>query len=215
MEYHISLGIKKIIIYDNNDLNDENFSDILQDYMKNNYVEIIDIRGMTSIQIPVYNQCYQKYKYLYDWFGFIDIDEYIYIKNTKNINNYFYHERFTKCELMYNDNNLINYDNRTLNDRFTTPKTFFYQGKSFVRGGLKNLLISTTHIPGINIQYFCNSNGERIYPKNFFGIKFEKKPKAFIKHYYTKTIEEFCNKIIKGHASYSKNTQNISNLLNI
>ena len=34
---------------------------------------------------------------------------------------------------------------------------------------------------------------------------FEREPKAFIKHYYTKTVEEFCNKIKKGHAHFHKN----------
>ena len=63
----------------------------------------------------------------------------------------------------------------------------------------------SSHIPGINIYNFCNSNGEFIYPKNFLGIKFEKNPKAFIKHFYTKTAEEFCDKIKRGHAHYHKN----------
>ncbi len=53
------------------------------------------------------------------------------------------------------------------------------------------------HIAGINVFSFCNSNGELIYPKNFFANDFEKKPKAYIKHFYTKTAEEFCNKINK------------------
>ena len=79
------------------------------------------------------------------------------------------------------------------------------QGKSFVRGYIDNLIIPTTHLQGINIFHFCNSNGELIYPKNFMGNSFEKKPKAYIEHYYTKTVEEFCNKLRKGHAHFHKN----------
>ena len=63
-------------------------------------------------------------------------------------------------------------------------------------------------IPGINIHYFCNSNGNRIYPKNFYNSITEKEPKAFIKHYYTKTAEEFCRKINKGNAHYHKEHPN-------
>jgi len=52
------------------------------------------------------------------------------------------------------------------------------------------------------INNFCNSNGEFIYPNDFMTYKFKKNPKAYIKHYYTKTAEEFCNKITKGNAHF-------------
>ena len=210
LNYYFLLGVKKIIFFDNNDIDNENFKEIIEKYYTNNEVDIIDVRGMTSIQIPIYNYCYQNNYYLYDWIGLIDIDEYLYIKNKQNINSYFYNKRFRKCELVflnwiiYNDNNLIKYDNRTLNERFKNAKKRFIQGKSFVRGGIKNLLIPTSHIPGININYFCNSRGDRIYPKNFFNYKIESNPLAYIKHFYTKTVEEFCTKIIRGDAHYNK-----------
>lgn len=210
IDYYISLGVKKVIIFDNNDINSENFKEIIQKYYTSKKVDIIDVRGMTSIQIPIYNYCYQNNYNLYDWIGLIDIDEFIYIKKKQNINSYFYNKRFRKCELVflnwitYNDNNLIKYDNRTLNERFKNPKKQFIQGKSFVRGGIKNLLIPTSHIPGINVHYFCNSRGDRIYPTNFFNYKIESRPLAYIKHFYTKTVEEFCQKIIRGHAHYHK-----------
>ena len=106
---------------------------------------------------------------------------------------------------MHNDNNLVKYDNRSLRERFTRPSLKSTQGKSFVRGNIDNLIITTTHIPGINIFHFCNSNGELIYPKNFMNNRFERKPKAYIKHYYTKTAEEFCYKLKKGNAHFHKN----------
>ena len=214
LDYYLLLGVKKIIIFDNNDINGENFKEIIQKYYTSEEVDIIDVRGITSIQIPIYNYCYQNNYDLYDWIGLIDIDEYIYIQNKQNINSYFYNKRFRKCELVflnwviYNDNNLIKYENRSLNERFKIPKKHFIQGKSFVRGGIKNLLIPTSHIPGININYFCNSKGYRIYPKNFFNYKIEFKPLAYIKHFYTKTVEEFCKKIIRGHAHYHKDHPN-------
>ena len=62
--------------------------------------------------------------------------------------------------------------------------------------------------PGINIKYFCNSNGKRIFPNDFFYRKFENNSLAYIKHFYTKTAEEFCNKINKGDIHY-----NIDNIL--
>ena len=209
IDYYLLSGVKKIFIYDNNDINGENFKDIIQDdYSKR--VEIIDVRGMTSIQIPIYNYCYKNNYDKFDWIGFIDFDEYLFIKNNSNINSFLSNKRFEKCELVffnwmiYNDNNLIKYDNRTLSKRFKKPKSLHNHGKSFVRGGNNKLLIPSTHIPGINVHSFCNSKGEKIYPKNFINTKKENSPLAYIKHYYTKTVEEFCNKINKGNAHYNK-----------
>jgi hypothetical protein len=210
INYYYLLGVDKIIIYDNNDIEGETINNIIKDYIINQFVEIIDVRGLSSIQIPIYNYCYRKNKDIYDWIGFIDIDEYLYIKNEKNIKNYFFSNRFQKCQtiyfnwIIYNDNNKIKYENKPLNKRFTIQKSFFNQGKSFVRGGLNKLIIPTTMIPGINIHYFCNSNGENIYPINFYNNNFENNPKAFLKHYYTKTAEEFCNKLRKGNAHFNK-----------
>ena len=210
VEYYYSLGINKIIIYDNNDLNGERFEDIIKDFIKNKFVDIIDIRGFSSMQIPIYNYCYQKNKGIYDWIGFLDFDEYLFIKNISNVDYYFYNKTFKKCQLIFfnwlvfNDNDLIKYDNRKLQDRFNTS-TIFFQGKSFVRGGFNDLLIPSTMIPGINIHYFCNSKGNRIYPTSFVPDLKEIEPIAYIRHYYTKTVEEFCLKINKGNAHFHKN----------
>ena len=84
-----SITQKTLKNLNNNDLEGENPENILKDYIKNNLVEIIDVRGLSSIQIPIYNYCYRKYRNLYDWIGFIDIDEYLFIENNQTIKNYF------------------------------------------------------------------------------------------------------------------------------
>ena len=207
-------------MYDNNDIEGETFDNILSDYIKNKFIEIIDVRGLSSIQIPIYNYCYRKNFEIYNWIGFIDLDEYLYIESKETIKNYFFNEIFNKCQtiffnwIIYNDNNLIMYDKRNLLERFTNQTEKVDAGKSFVRGNIKNLIIPSTHIPGINVFNFCNSNGELIYPINFFRNKFEKKPKAFIKHFYTKTAEEFCDKIKRGDAHFHKNHNDYQNNLN-
>ena len=157
VEYYKKIGIDKIFIYDNNDLEGEYFDNILSDYIKNKFVEIINVRGLQSIQIPIYNYCYRKHNNIYDWIGFLDLDEYLYIESNESIKDYFYNKRFIKCQaiffnwIMFGDNELIEYDKRSLLNRFTIPALNDTQGKSFVRGKIKDLIIPTTHIPGINI----------------------------------------------------------------
>ena len=58
VEYYIKLGIKKIIIYDDNEINGEKFEDVLKEYITNGNVEIIDIHGFESAQFPSYMDCY-------------------------------------------------------------------------------------------------------------------------------------------------------------
>lgn len=211
VEYYRLMMFKKIIIFDNNDIQGEKINDILCDYLKNNFIDIIDIRGLSSVQIGVYNYCYKKYNQFFDWLAFFDFDEYLYIKKNLNIENYLYNLRFKKCESIlfnwhiYNDNGLEKYDNRPLNERFKTFKTAAKKAKSIIRGNLSNILFTTVHIGAMNINYFCDSTGKRIFPQNYLDINLKKNCSAYINHFYTKTAEEFCVKLNRGGGQHSKN----------
>ena len=210
IDYYRLIGFDKIIIFDNNDINGEYIDKLLKDYILDNFVKIIDIRGLSSVQIGVYNYCYHKNKKKFDWIGFFDLDEFLYIKKNLNISNYLYNKRFEKCQsilfnwYIYDDNNLVKYDNRTLIERFKRLKYKMDKAKSIIRGNLKNLIISSVHILAININYFCNSRGNRVFPDSFLDIKNISNDLAYIKHFYTKTAEEFCVKINRGGGQNSK-----------
>ena len=70
------------------------------------------------------NDCYKNnYKY-YDWLIFYEIDEYIYLKDIKNIKDFLKQSKFYKCQriqlnwIFHTDNDLLYYDNRSLAERF-------------------------------------------------------------------------------------------------
>ena len=220
IEYYLKLGIKKIIIYDNNEINGENFSDILKEYLINKKVEIIDIHGFESAQLPSYNHCYKTYGNQFDFLLFLDFDEFVIIEDIMDINTYLYNKKFKKCEtiilnwIIYGDNNLVNYDNRTMIERFTKLINKYNRGKSIIRTNIPNLIISSTHIIGINTEYFCDSNGKRIVPKSFYDFEAPNNSQAYIKHFFTKTAEEFCNKIKRGDGHFHKSHPFNINVLN-
>ena len=96
---------------------------------------------------------YEKYKTRCGWFLFFDFDEYLEIffkKNEKlNLKQFLPNQIFSKCEsilfnwLIYTDNELIYYDNRTLVERFTTPNYADRDNKfvkSIVRGNLNKIV---------------------------------------------------------------------------
>ena len=210
IEYYIKLGIKKIILYDNNDIDDERMEEKLKYFIKNNFVEIVDIRGLKSIQIPIYNHCYKKYSDQFDYLSFLDVDEFITM----------YKPKFQSCETillnweMYGDNNLERYDSRIMIKRFTKSNSILERGKSIVRTNIPNLIIVSSMVIGLGVKYFCDSNGNRVFPRSFYNFKIPKNPMALIKHFYTKTAEEFCNKINKGDVQFDINNPSFKHIIN-
>jgi len=74
------LGYNHIFLYDNNDINDEKFEDIIKYEIKNGFVTLINfrgIRGYVNPQIKAYKDCYEKNNNKYEWLSFYDIDEYL------------------------------------------------------------------------------------------------------------------------------------------
>ena len=60
VEYYKKIGVDKIIIYDNNDINGEKFESVLFKYIESKYVEIIDYRGKAKIQIKALNKVFTR-----------------------------------------------------------------------------------------------------------------------------------------------------------
>ena len=208
IEYYIKLGIKKMILYDNNDLDDENLNYLLNKTIFQDFIEIIDYRGISHAQKKAYNDCYNNNKYIYDWIAFFDIDEFLYLNGFQNINEFLSLSRFKKCSSIlinwryYGDNDYIYYEPKPLAIRFSKPFKFpknhtaniyiYGAAKSIIKGGLN---ITWTHFPHfLNSSTICRPNGSIISnplsPPNYKN--------AFIKHYTTKSTEEYLIKLFKG-----------------
>jgi len=208
VEYYKNLKIKKIYLYDNNDINGENFNTILYSYISSEFIKIKNIRGKSEIQLFAYNDCYQRYLNEYSWFIFLDVDEFLFIKNNKTISNFLSDDRFSNCNTIfinyneYGDSDLLKYDNRSIFKRFTQSR-YITCGKSITRGGIKNARISI-HKP-LYINNYCNSKGEseELYKNEIFTSKIIV-DSAEIKHFITKSLEEFCQRLVKGWPSIKK-----------
>ena len=208
VEYYKNLGIKKIYLYDNNDINGENFYTILHSYISSEFIKIKNIRGKSEIQLLAYNDCYQRYLNKYSWFMFLDVDEFLYIKYNKTISNFLSDDRLSKCNTIfinyneYGDSDLLKYDNRSIFKRFTQSQ-YRTCGKSITRGGIKNAKIDI-HKP-LNINNYCNSKGEseELYKNKIFISKIVV-DSVELKHFITKSLEEFSQRLVKGWPSIKK-----------
>ena len=222
VDHYKKIGYDKIFIYDNNDIEDEKFEDVLYQQISGNFVKIIDYRGYRgkrqSPQSDAYIDCYEKNKNNYDWLSFFDFDEFLELNKNKNIKEYLNNKQFKKCAnikinwLEFSDNDLIYYKNVSLQNRFTKP---LYQDKgnifikSTVRGHLKFNYWRSMSNPHSSSNYLtaCNSQGNIIDPTSFYNTP-PSHEYSYLKHYSTKTIEEYCIKIKKGRADLSVKLDN-------
>lgn len=212
IKHYKKYGIDKIFLYDNNDINGERFEDILSHYIRINFIEIINFRGIKQFQQKIYQICYKNYYKNYKWLIFYDLDEFIYLKNYSNIKNYLFQKKFRKCPSIYlnwvihTDNNLITYDNRTLYQRF--PKKIINKycvGKTIIKGSIEGINIKSCHLLDKHIKR-CNGYGNFIKLKSIYCRKPDFK-NYYIDHYEFKSTEEFIKKVLRGDALFGKNNK--------
>ena len=206
IEYYLKMGVDKIFIYDNNDINGEIFDFILFNYIKQKYVEIINFRGQIAPQLKMLNDCYNNNYKIYDWFILCDIDEYIKLKDYNNIKLFLKQKIFKKCDYIYfyrafqTDGDKIQYENKSLSERFTTSVYSIHTYKPILKGNISNLEIDNVHMVNFKLKP-CNSFGKS--KSKIKDFKYN-----FIKHYYFKSTEEFVEKLNKGDSFYN-NTRDI------
>ena len=211
VQYYENYEIDQIILYDNNEIDGERFEEVIKDYIDKGLVKLIDWRGRNRSMIRVWNDCYLNNFDKFDWLIFYDIDEYIFLKNYTSIKAFLKEPKFKKCQKIYlnwvihTDNNLIYYDNRTLHERFpevelnarNKNKNCYGSVKSILKGHIPNVKINRMHIFSRDMKG-CNGFGEEAELNQLDHIKNPDYEYYYIDHYYSKSVEEFIEKINKG-----------------
>jgi len=194
-------GVDKIFLYDNNKKDGERFEDVIDDYINKNFVELLDWRGFDQPIFHIMNDCYQKNKDKYDWLIFYEIDEFINLYNYTNVKDFLSQKRFKNCSAIHlniinhSDNDKLYYENKSLHERFPAIVPFEksqISAKSILRGNISNLQITWMHYINENLPG-CNGFGgpsDLIHGNDFKYY--------VIDHYYSKSTEEFIQKIVRG-----------------
>ena len=219
-EHYKKLGVKNIFLYDNNDENDEKYTKILLGYIKSGFIEITNIRGKKLFQKIAFHNCLKKNKNKYDWLLFFDVDEFLYINNNQTLYNFLSEPRYKNCQTIkinwkcYGDNENLYYENNSVQKRFTKQSTSKYCNrwiKSIVNVKNNDNIgwgYRSPHVPYINVRNSCDTLGDltyyekkKIYPPIYKYV--------YLKHYATKSSEEYANKILRGDAVFLiKNNSN-------
>ena len=210
IEYHLELGFDKIIIGDNNEVDGERYDDQLKDYIDYGEVEIVNLRGQVAQQLAFYNHIIKDYKY--EWCAFIDCDEFITFAKDSKFTNI---KDFLKSRdnvfayglnwQVYGDNNRVYAGDGDVVDRFKIPMptdfTFHYKFpenyhiKSIIKlCGDEFIFDRTPH--NVNFNEYFSPNGEK-FPTSPFNPKMDFSV-VYIRHFYTKSLEEWVNKKMKN-----------------
>jgi hypothetical protein len=205
IEYYLKLGVDHIFIYDDNQNNTEKIIDAV--YKK----FIINVTVYEAKKFNIENQsfafteCYKNNYNKFDWFLMLDIDEFLFIVNN-TLKGYLTNKRFNKCDFIKinwvyaTDNDLIYYDPRPVFERFKPPYIKSEFVKSIVRGDLSKTIFypnKSSHVPDANV-ISCNSIGTIMTKYNPFNVRPHEYRYGALKHFATKSAEEFVGKIKKG-----------------
>ena len=225
VNHYKKLGFDKIIIYDNNDISGEFLDDVLSDFINSGFVEIVNYRGRTvKAQQKAYEECYENNKNKFDWIAFFDCDEFLELTTTSNITEYLSKKVFMDFDIIkvnwetYTDSGNLYYEDKPVVERFKERYTNYnekwsydYHVKSIVRGNLNDKIIwETPHSPTLHKLPTCDNCGGSIIPysyspnggNNEYNSSFNTNVNytmAKLKHYTTKSVEEYCDKIKRGY----------------
>ena len=216
IEHHLKIGFDKIYFYDNNPKNNDLQKNICDKYQN---VIYFDWRGNNDnkIQWNAYNETFNNFKNTFDYIAFIDIDEFIVfnpdqpIQNIKDFINKNNRKYYHLSWMIMDDNNLVFKDDRPVMERFTEPlpddiciQYKFPENrhvKSIIKGGLDNVKFTHCHLVSCKEKCYrpdCHRvNGDNPFMDPDHSI-------CYIKHFYTKTAEEWKDKMKRRTATTNK-----------
>lgn len=204
VRHYKRLGFDKVFIYDNNRPNEERFEDVLDDFIKDGFVEVTPWPHYGATHDAALNDCYAKHGKEYQWIAFVDFDEFLALPKGKNIRkvmkDYEYADAVLVNWKVAKDGNLVTDDGRDCAKRFksyiaddlkrTDGNLINHHVKTILRGGIRDLAFKwQPHVPAYPKNLLCvNVKGERVdqYPL----CEPTDSPIRF-RHYMTRTIEEY------------------------
>lgn len=197
VEYHKVIGVSHMYLYNNNST--DNFREVLAPYIESGFVTLYDWPEKYA-QLKIYKDCWEKHKYDTHWLGFIDIDEFVNLQKDDNITDFLSHFKKYPCVYLlwreFGTSGLMKEDDRLVIERFTsTFNKLQFAGKSFINNEYSSFFFTVhcyhAYIAG-KLPVFAVTDGKRfVYRTEIFFPYIPYKPKAYLNHYWSKSVEWF------------------------
>lgn len=205
IEYHRLLGVERIVLYDN-ESTDETKA-VIAEYIKMGLIDYHFVSGKAQ-QVKVYSEAIKRYKYKTRYIGFLDIDEFVVVKNENKIVPCL-NEIMSKnlsgggvCIPWYNYGTSF-YKTRPKGlviENFTkrAPYGFIPLIKTFGNPRLMKCCVNP-HVP-VYLYGTCNIDERGMKNRLTKSVNPFTPQLIHINHYYTKSEEEYWEKINRGLA---------------
>ena len=210
----------------NEDENDKNY--ILKIMKKYKNVYFINKRNKKYEQAKWYTKFYSSL-HSNQWCLFIDIDEFLTFVNGYNLHKYVQEAEQNKCEqiklnwMVYGNNGHLKKENGSVLARFPLTVKYPYEihcryinnknTKGFVRGGKKGLFISMHYFHSDNIKG-CDGNLLNCSNNTPYHFPFAWN-KSYLRHYATKSEEEWRIKFVKRWKKVARKRWDTYNSVNV
>lgn len=214
--YNQIIGIDHIYLYNNN--SNDNYLEVLQPFINQEYVTLIDW-PMPQGQIPAYEDWYQKYRRETQWNCFIDIDEFICPFYETNV--YQWLKKYSKYPAvkmywkMFGTSGVIEHDDSKLvteqylicwDKLYNMGKQFYNtaydisQFKINVHHSMNcdvRFMGKTLHMPAVNEFKKYNNRFGVILTKDDFSLQ--------LNHYQCKSYRSYVELMRKSDSAHKKN----------
>ena len=210
IEFHKLIGIDHIYLY-NNDSSD-NYKEIIQPYIDNGFVTLTEW-PYKHAQMAAYEDCYTKNRDNTFWLAFIDMDEFICPKYEYDIKDWIRkYEGYPSVAMywqMFGTAGIMKADySKLVIERFTTSwdrqdgtgKYILCTAMQFTPSIHCHHTYIRYKLYGINVVLpMINEKEEFVFFPMLY--KYPKKSTIQLNHYFSKSYEEFKNKVNKGSAA--------------
>jgi len=194
IQYNFFLGFTHIVIYDNSDNNS-------MKYLEEKYVSLVTVIHFPGHpkQLEAYNHFIDKYKGIYKWGAFIDVDEFIVLHQHNNIESflteYCQEGALALNWLMFGGNGHLSDDGSPILQRFTMRARKVNPHVKSIVNLADASAFRNSHFPELNYGEVRSPKGQIVEgsynPLGDYEI-------AVINHYFCKSAEEYDLKIRKG-----------------
>lgn len=211
VEHYKKLGFDKIILADNNEDNTI-LPNILKVYLDEGFVEIFDCHDIVSLQLPVY-ACLANEKN-YKCLACFDADEFLEISPLYRDVKEFLNDTNGDCVLvnwlMYGPDGQIVETEGNVQERFKNPvypislfkENMFF--KPIIKDSCPQGSFTSSHEIIFDGEEGVYDFGGYCTGKTAFQVSYPVRyKKAWLKHYYTKSFNEYLEKIRRGWPDYN------------
>lgn len=214
LHYHFNIGFDKVFLGINDDDGYRKYLPILGKY--GDKITIYDLSGQEAMQRPFYNEIIDKEDY--EWCAFIDTDEYITFKNTSKITNIKDFLKDKPKEItaykfkweLYGDDDNVYFEDKPVTERFKRPLPPIYNTydfpeqfhtKSMLHKSIRSHFDTNPHVVATDDYWLADGTKTNGSPFDSSLVRYD----VYIRHYYTKTIDEWVrHKMGRSYADYKR-----------